>query len=59
MESTENRIDWLGRQLVQVREFIEQDTQRLAESPANFAVQLSLDSWRAHFGELQEELRHV
>lgn len=59
VESTETRIDWLERQLIQVREFIERDTQRLAESPGNFSVQLSLDSWRTHFCELQEELRHV
>lgn len=57
MTEQANRIDWLERQLAQVRGFIARDKELLAEVPDDFATQLSLDSWQSHLEELQQELR--
>ncbi|CRI56368.1 hypothetical protein [Pseudomonas sp. CCOS 191] len=59
MTEQANRIDWLERQLAQVRQFIERDKLRLAESPKKFSIQLSLDSWLSHQDELQQDLRQA
>lgn len=59
MTEQANRIDWLERQLAQVRHFIARDTQRLRESPGKFSIQLSLNSWKSHQEELQQELRQA
>lgn len=57
MTEQANRIDWLERQLAQVRTFIDRDTSRLQQDPSDFAVELSLSSWKSHRDELQQELR--
>lgn len=56
MTEQANRIDWLERQLAQVREFIERDQGRLSASPKP-SIKLSLRSWKSHEEDLQQELR--
>lgn len=52
-----NRIDWLERQLAQVRTFIQQDRDRLKQNPDDFALELSVASWESQREELTSELR--
>jgi hypothetical protein len=59
MTEQANRIDWLERQLVDVRGFVLRDQQRLQEQPAKFSIKLSLDSWLTHQEELLQELRQA
>jgi hypothetical protein len=59
MNEQTNRIDWLERQLAQVDQFIDRDTRILQESPGRFSVQLTLNSWKTHQEELQQELRQA
>lgn len=59
MTEQANRIDWLERQLAEVRDFVARDQQRLQEQPNKFSIKLSLDSWQTHQEELQQELRQA
>lgn len=59
MTEQANRIDWLERQLAEVREFVARDQQRLQEQPNKFSIKLSLDSWQTHQEELRQELRQA
>lgn len=59
MTEQANRIDWLERQLAQVRNFIERDRKLLEESPSKFSIRLSLDSWLSHQEDLQQDLRQA
>lgn len=52
-----NRIDWLERQLAQVREFIARDSAVMQKEPEDFATELSLSSWRSQYEDLLQELR--
>lgn len=56
MTEQANRIDWLERQLAQVKTFIARDLSRYRETPKP-SVRLSLESWKAHEEDLQQELR--
>ncbi|MDG9928287.1 MULTISPECIES: hypothetical protein [unclassified Pseudomonas] len=56
MTEQANRIDWLERQLAQVKEFIARDQDRLAAG-AKPSIRLSLQSWQAHEEDLKQELR--
>ncbi|WP_455806698.1 hypothetical protein [Pseudomonas fluorescens] len=57
MKEQVNTIDWLERQLAQVKTFIERDTALLKEDPDDFAVELSLNSWKFERESLEDELR--
>ncbi|PRB51200.1 hypothetical protein CQ009_13030 [Pseudomonas sp. MYb2] len=57
MKEQVNTIDWLERQLAQVNTFIERDTALLKEDPDDFAVELSLNSWKFERESLEDELR--
>lgn len=57
MTEQANRIDWLERQLAQVRGFIARDKDLLSVAPDDFSTQLSLDSWQSHMEDLQQDLR--
>lgn len=57
MTQQANRGEWLERQLAEVAGFIERDTQRLAASPDNRSLQISLRSWQNHHEELSAELQ--
>lgn len=59
MTEQANRIDWLERQLAQVKTFIDRDSDLLKQHPDDFAVELSLGSWKSHQEELQQELRQA
>lgn len=59
MTEQANRIDWLERQLAQVKAFIARDNALLDQTPDDFALELSLSSWRSHHEELQQELRQA
>lgn len=59
MAEQANRIDWLERQLAQVKGFIAADRARLLIEPDKFSTQLSLESWQTHQEELQQELRQA
>lgn len=59
MTEVDRLIDWLQRQLAQVADFIERDTVRLKETPDSHSVQLSINSWRQHHGELLEDLQSI
>lgn len=58
MTEQANRIDWLERQLAQVKDFIERDQARLQANPKP-SVKLSLQSWKSHEEDLQQELRQA
>lgn len=57
MTEQDKRIDWLERQLAQVKEFIVRDKGRLEKSPEDKAFRLSLSSWESQRDELLQELR--
>jgi len=57
MTEQEKRIEWLERQLAQVRAFIDRDKLRLENSPGDRAYKLSLSSWESHRDELLQDLR--
>lgn len=59
MTEQANRIDWLERQLAQVNVLLERDKARLAESPNDFALELSMTSWQSHQEDLKQELRQA
>lgn len=59
MTEQANRIDWLERQLAQVRGFVAKDQERLQEQPGKFSIKLSLESWQSHQEELLQELRQA
>lgn len=59
MTEQANRVDWLERQLAQVRDFVARDKARMVDQPERFSVQLSLNSWEAQQEELQQELRQA
>ncbi|EMM6786212.1 hypothetical protein R4J70_25900 [Pseudomonas aeruginosa] len=56
MTEQANRIDWLERQLAQVKTFIARDLSRYEETPKP-SIRLSLESWISHEEDLQQELR--
>lgn len=57
MTEQEKRIDWLERQLAQVRAFVARDKARLENSPGDKSYRLSLSSWESQRDELLQELR--
>lgn len=59
MTEQANRKDWLERQLAQAREFLEEDSARLREQPDNFALSLSVRSWKQKVDRLQQEIRQT
>ncbi|WP_395504752.1 hypothetical protein [Ectopseudomonas hydrolytica] len=59
MTEQANRIDWLERQLAQVKSFVDRDIQLLNDNPGDFSIELSLSSWKSHQEELQQELRQA
>ncbi|WP_314408873.1 hypothetical protein [Pseudomonas kuykendallii] len=59
MTEQANRIDWLERQLAQVRDFVARDKARAEQEPNRPSIQLSLRSWQSHEAELRQELRHA
>lgn len=54
-----NRVDWLERQLAQVKGFIAAESTRLLLEPDKFSIKLSLGSWKTHQEELFQELRQA
>lgn len=56
MQTTEQRIDWLERQIEQVKVFVERDRALLASAPGDFAYQLSLRSWESALAEYTRDL---
>ncbi|MCF7536189.1 hypothetical protein [Pseudomonas petrae] len=59
MTEQANRIDWLERQLAQVRQFIERDTEVIGAGAPSFSQQIALNSWQTHQEELRQELRQA
>lgn len=57
MTEQANRIDWLERQLAQVRELAAVDEQRVRSNGEDFAARLALNSWQNRIEDIQQELR--
>lgn len=56
MQTEQQRIDWLKRQLVQVEEFLQHGKERLALTPDNKAMQVTQQSWERLHAEYTQDL---
>ena len=57
MTEQEKRIDWLERQLAQVKSFVARDKDCLEKSPDDFSLKIALSSWESQRDEILQDLR--
>jgi predicted Zn-ribbon and HTH transcriptional regulator len=57
MTEQEKRIDWLERQLAQVKAFVARDKASLEKAPGDFSIRIALSSWESQRDELLQDLR--